>query len=515
MTTRMPFSTKIIPRPLQSITIPQQLLFFIALLALSIGLRILWPELRPLHHDEGVNFYFFEQVGRSGLYQYSHENYHGPLYFYLAAFFQSLFGDSILTIRFASILTGAMACVLPIAIFYRRISSFVLVVASLTLTFSSSTVFFSRYAIHESLLLFSFLLMASAAGIFFHEKKSIVTWGGIATISASLCFATKETTVILGTANLLALLLLTTPRHFMHRLGQLIHGGGWWILLSVFILILLFTGGFQWSSGMREFFLAFSQWMMRGTADIGHFKPWYYYINLLWRTEPTLLICVVFPVIARTILAKQIFGARLWHITYFSLLGTLVLVVQSCIPYKMPWLGLQISGPLSLSLGIAIGTLVEYLIRNKALSFIRKVVLIILVSIPVPLQFLSMVRFNFLIPYGAQNPFSYVHTTSGMLDLTQRIIPYLSENPSTKVLVGVHSYWPLPYYLRKFARQQVDYQHFKEGMSLLAEYPLAIVDHERKQDLLENPCLQLEYYRLSDAQECYLVINSCRLDKQK
>ncbi|MCB0340148.1 MAG: hypothetical protein KDD53_11115, partial [Bdellovibrionales bacterium] len=49
---------------------------------LAYVLRTYEIGLRPLHNDEGVNFYFLQEIGRLGYYPYSHENYHGPLYFY-------------------------------------------------------------------------------------------------------------------------------------------------------------------------------------------------------------------------------------------------------------------------------------------------------------------------------------------------------------------------------------------------------------------------------------------------
>jgi predicted membrane-bound mannosyltransferase len=59
------------------------------LLAAAV-LRLYHLSLKPLHHDEGVNAYFFERLFRHGIYQYDPANYHGPTLYYFALLISSV-----------------------------------------------------------------------------------------------------------------------------------------------------------------------------------------------------------------------------------------------------------------------------------------------------------------------------------------------------------------------------------------------------------------------------------------
>lgn len=490
------------------------LILLSGLLVLAIIPRIACIELRPLHHDEGVNFFFTEQIARIGFYQYSHENYHGPLFFYLTALSRSLFGDGVLSLRLSSIIAGITVCFIPGLFFRRTLSAVPLISMTLLLAVSSSGVFHSRYAIHEILLLLCFLSLASAAMLFFHERRPAITLGGIAAVSASLCFATKETTLIVGFATLMSSVAVFGPSRVSHRLAELLRYGGWWLFVSVILILALFTGGFQWSTGMMEFLLAFSQWMSRGVGDTGHFKPWHYYILLLWQTEPALLLAPLIPILGLIPSVRSALDDSFHYITFFSLLGSIVLIIQSAIPYKMPWLILQVSGPLSVSLGITLGIFIEKILKHKKLSLLNRGIFLTIVGLPVLLHAYATIQWNFHRPYGSQNPFSYVHTDAGMLRLVERISPMLRADSSTTLLIGVSSYWPLPYYLREFATGQLSYQHTTEITDRLHSHSLILIDKDIGEQVPTNRCFQQEYYRLSDAQESYLLINRCQEELQ-
>ncbi|MGA1190683.1 MAG: glycosyltransferase family 39 protein [Bdellovibrionota bacterium] len=488
----------------------RELLLLSVLIALVIIPRIAWIDLRPLHHDEGVNFFFLEQIARIGFYQYSHENYHGPLFFYLTALSRSLFGDGVLSLRLSSIIAGIIVCFIPSLFFRRTLSLIPLTTTTLLLAVSGSGVFHSRYAIHEILLLLCFLSMASATAIFFRERRPSLSIGGVAAVSASLCFATKETTLIVGLATVISAAVVFGPSRVSRRIVELFYFGGWWIFGSVFLIIILFSGGFQWSAGLREFFIAFSQWISRGIGDTGHFKPWSYYILLLWQTEPVLLLAPLIPILGLIPSVRSALGDSFHYITFFSFVGSIVLAIQSAIPYKMPWLVIQISGPLIISVGITLGIFIEKILSNRQLSLFVRSILLSLLTLPVLLHAYFMIQRNFVMPYGSQNPFSYVHTDAGMLRLVERLSPMLARDPSLTLLIGVSSYWPLPYYLREFGAGQLVYQHAAEITDQLFSHSLILIDKEISVQLPANPCFQQEAYRLSDAQESYLLINLCQ-----
>src|SRR5579871_4602824 len=44
--------------------------------------RLLFLDMKPLHHDEGVNGFFLTNLFRTGYYHYDPANYHGPTLYY-------------------------------------------------------------------------------------------------------------------------------------------------------------------------------------------------------------------------------------------------------------------------------------------------------------------------------------------------------------------------------------------------------------------------------------------------
>ena len=60
--------------------------------AIAAFLRFFWLELKPFHHDEGVNGFFLTKLVRDGIYKYDPANYHGPTLYYIALPFAKLFG---------------------------------------------------------------------------------------------------------------------------------------------------------------------------------------------------------------------------------------------------------------------------------------------------------------------------------------------------------------------------------------------------------------------------------------
>src|SRR5690349_8001614 len=56
-----------------------------AILLAAAVLRFANLDLKPLHHDEGVNGFFLLRLLRNGFYHYDPSNYHGPTLYYFAA----------------------------------------------------------------------------------------------------------------------------------------------------------------------------------------------------------------------------------------------------------------------------------------------------------------------------------------------------------------------------------------------------------------------------------------------
>jgi uncharacterized protein (TIGR03663 family) len=137
--------------------------------AVATVLRFVFLELKPLHHDEGVNGWFLTNLFRDGVYKYDPANYHGPTLYYIALAFVEAFGLNTWTIRSSVAIWGVLTVVL--AFFLRRyIGKTGSLFAALFLALSPGLAFISRYFIHE--IFFVFLSLAIVLSIVsFIEKR--------------------------------------------------------------------------------------------------------------------------------------------------------------------------------------------------------------------------------------------------------------------------------------------------------------------------------------------------------
>jgi predicted membrane-bound mannosyltransferase len=86
--------------------------------AVAAFLRFYWLELKPLHHDEGVNGYFLTNLFRNGEYKYDPSNYHGPDLYYISLAFSKMFGLETISVRASVAIFGVFTVVL--AFFLRK-----------------------------------------------------------------------------------------------------------------------------------------------------------------------------------------------------------------------------------------------------------------------------------------------------------------------------------------------------------------------------------------------------------
>ena len=84
----------------------------------ALALRVYALEMKPLHHDEGVNGHFLIGLFREGVYKYDPANYHGPDLYYIALAFTKIFGLNTLSVRWSVAVFGVLTVVL--AFFLRK-----------------------------------------------------------------------------------------------------------------------------------------------------------------------------------------------------------------------------------------------------------------------------------------------------------------------------------------------------------------------------------------------------------
>lgn len=516
------------------------ILFVSFFLPLVIGLLVRIFEItdRPLHSDEGVNFFFADKTLRDGFYHYSYQNYHGPTYFYLLTFFHYFFGSSELWHRMPAILPGVLTVVIPY--FLRKIISFRAVIfVALFFCFSTSMVYHSRYSIHETLLVLVSLWFVFSLFRWMERRESsmLIHLG----IGLSLLIGTKETFIITGFSLFVVTFLLYDPRRVLRQLSSHLTDLYWGFFFCLLILLLFYSGFFHHSESLRELFMGVPQWVGRGHSDTGHHKPYWYYFQIMKDTEPLVFLSLgailfwlyriakSFYCLARHFMISlgQGFSAKgFWRrlprvinsalssfynsltsaydrvMVGVALYALVSFLVYSYVPYKTPWLIINMSAPAIMSGTLFVLRLRPLLVSNILLVFCLCVSVKYMLEYNFSYNTLSKYKIGrLMLPYlsvvgsvNSANPFSYVHTTQGMLDLVADIDSYMNQYPGRRIVIGTQAYWPLPYYLRKYSGR-AGYGYTAPPEQYFPYNHIMILDHTEK---IENPDWKKKYYRLAD-----------------
>ncbi len=158
-----------------------------AITLIAVMFRFYWLELKPLHHDEGVNGFFLTTLFREGIYKYDPSNYHGPTLYYVALAFTKIFGLTTISIRSSTAIFGVLTVILAFFLkdYIGKIGS---LAAALFLALSPGMVFISRYFIHELLFVFFSFAIVVAVLYFIEKRKAGVFAVAWMTLLLLICF---------------------------------------------------------------------------------------------------------------------------------------------------------------------------------------------------------------------------------------------------------------------------------------------------------------------------------------
>ncbi len=123
------------------------------ILLVAALLRFAILTFKPFHHDEGVNGFFLTGLFRDGVYRYDPTNYHGPSLYYFALLSSWIFGLDDLAVRVVVAVFGFLTVALVFSL-RRYLGTVGTLVAAALVALSPGLTFFSRYFIHEILLVF-------------------------------------------------------------------------------------------------------------------------------------------------------------------------------------------------------------------------------------------------------------------------------------------------------------------------------------------------------------------------
>jgi uncharacterized protein (TIGR03663 family) len=446
----------------------------IVVLMLATGLRIYALDLKPLHHDEGVNGFFLTNLLRQGVYHYDPANYHGPTLYYLTLPVVALFGLSTFAIRFVPVLFGVGAVWLVLAL-RRRVGAIAALTAAALVAISPACVFYSRYFIHETPFVF-FTLGLVVAALRFQETGAPL-YLMLASASAAMLFATKETAFIsigtLAPAWLVAFAWVrlttgggrgtqarrsggeasgfdeTAGLAAFRASGQAPAFAAGAVALFVLIWVVFYSSFFtNWEGVFWDSFKAFSIWKGTGMSEF-HGKPPYTYVKWLLQEESAILILgSVGAVVALFESRKNRFAvfAAAW--------GLGLLAAYSLISYKTPWLVLNFVVPLAIAGGYAVQAVGGWVARAGGRrgggATQRRLAAMAVAAVAIGGGLYQTIVLNFREYDNDRYPYVYSQTQRQVYGLVKEI-EQLGARARTKepgFAVASPDYWPLPWYFR-------------------------------------------------------------------
>lgn len=444
----------------------------IALLA-SFGLALLLrvPGLgdRPMHNDEAVNGVKIAELVDGGGYVYDPDEHHGPSLYYLSAAGFALAGikhsDQLTEahLRWVALVFG-VAVLLLLPLTRTGIGKEATGWAALFVAVSPAMVFYSRYYIHEMLLI-CFTGLALGAGWKYWETRRL-PWALVAGGAIGMMDATKETFVITLIAAGLALATnqawnrwldasappVTRPRW---RAWHLAAGAAVWVAVAVMFFSSFFTN----ASGPADSIRSYLPWLNRAAGDSPHIHPWHFYFERLlffqagakaplW-SEALLMFLGIVGGLAG-FLRKQLGSANASFVRFLALYAFAQTCAYTILSYKTPWCLLNFWQPIILLAGVGAAVLVR-IARLEPLAWIVRLVL------ACGTAHLGWQAWQLSQTYAAdqRNPYVYAHTSPHLNNLLTRVLQLGEVSPErrntvVKVISPQSDYWPLPWHLRKF-----------------------------------------------------------------
>lgn len=471
------------------------------LLAFVAALALRAPHLdsRPMHNDEAVNALKLQALWEHGTYVYDPDEYHGPALHYASLPFLwlspardfSQFTER--TLRLVTVCFGL--ALIPLLWWLRdglgkRATFFAAVFTAI----SPAMVFYSRYFIHEMLLVcFSMLVMAAG---WRYSRTRRIGWAVLAGAGVGLMYATKETCVIALGAMGLAMVLTwfwnrkpgDPPLRFdsfvrpKHALAALV--------IAALISVILFTSFFTNARGPLDSLLSFVPWFHRARGHSPHIHGFgFYFERLAWFhsgrgpvwSEGLVLVLACLGLVA-AITRRALGEANVSFVRFVASYTVILALAYSTISYKTPWCLLGFLHGMILLAGVGAVALWHWIMPALAgqgegaqhrvpsgsariRTWIRALaVVLLLVAATAHLTWLAWQSCS-LYAADRRNPYVYSQTVPDVLDMIERIEALAKIRPQNAMVVQVMApesdYWPLPWYLRGF-KQVGWWDHWRE-----------------------------------------------------
>jgi uncharacterized protein (TIGR03663 family) len=208
--------------------------------------------------------------------------------------------------------------------------------------------------------------------------------------------------------------------------------------VAVFLLVnaVLYTSFLTNRQGLVDAFATFSTWTRTGTATQTH--PWYTYLAWLSAEELPLLVLGGVGALAAMWRRDEPFAvfAGLWAIG--------LLTVYSAIPYKTPWLALNVIAPLAICAGYLCD--LAWRRRNRWLQALTAAA----VAVAIGVAAYQAIVMSFLQYDNDRYPYAYVHTSREALQMVREVDRLEELNPGASIAVTSRDHFPLSWYFRTY-----------------------------------------------------------------
>lgn len=462
---------------------------FVVIALLAAAFRLPDLTLRPLHNDEGDNAIKFRGLWNENDYKYDPTEFHGPTlpYFTLPAAWLNgsrHFNDfSEATFRRVTAVFG-IGTVLLLLLLTPELGKTEALWGALFAAVSPALVYYSRDYIHETLLLFFTVLAAGAWWRFCQSKH----WGWcvLAGIGLGLMAATKETFICAVAAFVVAAAFVPGFGSWqVNKKGIALTGG-----IAALIGIVFFSSFFSNWPGVLGAIETYVPWLHRAGGGSPHVHPWYFYFQRLffyhanggpfWSEGLIGILAIVGSCVAFRSAATL---AR--FVAFYTLCLTLI---YTALPYKTPWCLIQFYYGMIVLAGVGAGALV----RTVASLPFKGAIAAGILALTGQLGWQAwMQNFGFDrggIPYcdTDKNPYVYSQTSADiyrLLETVEAVAGAAKSGLDTPIeVMSPNSYWPLPWYLRRF--RKVGYFDSIPDQPLA---PIMIVSAELHADFDDRP----------------------------
>ena len=454
-----------------------------------------------MHGDEAVQAIKFGDLLEKGFYAYDPYEFHGPTLNYLTLISARISSAAKLTeaseftLRIVPVFFGIML-VLLVFLMTDGLGRGAAVFAAILAAISPAMVFYSRYYIHETLLV-CFTFGAIICGYRYSQSKS-VKWILLTGVFLGLMHATKETCIIAFGSMALALLLTLLVARFsipphgpatqmagkrrtsldsrrVSPLGDALRRSIPYQVCSIphfvagFAATVMVSGLFYSSfltnpKGILDSFSTYTTYFGRAGNNAIHIHPWYYYLEMLiysryddgpvWSEAVIVLLAVVGFIVAIRGTSDEGRATKTvgrCHLLRFIAFYTLIMtVVYSALPYKTPWCMLGFLHGMILLAGVGAVALLNLAPNVFARTFVGLLLIVGLTHLGWQ-AYLGSYKFC----ADSRNPYVYAHPTTDVFGIVRRVeaIAQVCEdgrNITIQVICPQHDYWPLPWYLRSF-----------------------------------------------------------------